>query len=271
MRQDEALNEDRQTIGPWNQSLLATRFLSSRTHKVKMFDHEQLEFAVDLQQRSYRLLKWLADVVRSGLIRFETAHAFASLPEATSSWLAEHLQNIPPDSRPDRAHVGVFANFFSTYLESSFDLHADPGRQLYSPGAHCFCPLCGWLIDAPNLKAKKLRSADKKRAHRMRIDAIHQIAIEQNIATSETDVEELLTRESNLESASLVAYGVELFHRMKGISNGPAVLALWRGFAWNRSGSPKIPFRLTAALILDAEKRLLQLLKQRDSTRAASP
>ena len=34
------------------------------------------------------------------------------------------------------------------------------GKRLYSPDAHCFCPLCSWLIDAPHLKTKKLRSEE---------------------------------------------------------------------------------------------------------------
>ena len=230
--------------------------------KLLMFDQQQLEHAVDLQQRSYRLLKWLADAVRSGLIQFESAHAFTSLPDAASSWLSEHIQNIPPDARPDRADIPTFAKFFSTYLENSFDLDTNPGKQLYSPGAHCFCPMCSWLIDAPNLKTKKIRSADKKRAHRMRSAAIQQIATEQDIAITDVDIEELLTDDSNYEKASLLAYGFDLFRRMNGIANGPAALALWRGFAWNRSGSPKPRFQLTAELILNAEDNFVRILKE---------
>jgi hypothetical protein len=52
--------------------------------------------------------------------------------------------------------------------------------------------------------------------------------------------------------------------REKGIANGPSVLALWRGFAWNESGSPKHGFRLKAKLIADAENRLLALLQDID-------
>lgn len=120
-----------------------------------MFDRDQLEHAIDLQQRSYRLLKWLANSVRDGLIRFEAVHAFTSLPDATSAWLLEHIHNVPPNARPEMADVQTFARFFSTYLEDSFDLDVAPGKRLFSPDAHCFCPICSWLIDAPNLKTKK--------------------------------------------------------------------------------------------------------------------
>ena len=55
-------------------------------------------------------------------------------------------------------------------------------------------------------------------------------------------------------------YGYDLLQREKGIANGPAVLALWRTFAWNESGSPKRGFRLEAEMIAEAETRLLALL-----------
>ncbi len=64
------------------------------------------------------------------------------------------------------------------------------------------------------------------------------------------------------EDLSLLAYGYDMSQREKGIANGPAVLALWRGFAWNELGSPKHGFRLKADMIIDAQNRLLDLLGQ---------
>lgn len=232
-----------------------------------MFDRDQLEHAIDLQRRSYRLLKWLANAVRDGLIRFEAAHAFTSLPDATSARLLEHIQNVPPDARPEIADVQTFARFFSTYLENSFDLDVAPGKRLFSPDAHCFCPICSWLIDAPNLKTKKVNSSDKKRANRMRVDAIQNVAKELRVSVPDTEIEELLTDVPTFESASLLAYGFDLFRRTRGIANGPAVLALWRGFAWNRFGSPKTKFQLTATLIINAEAEIINILKQRGTSK----
>lgn len=234
-----------------------------------MFDKAQLELAIDMQQRSYRLLKWLADAVRRGLIRFEAAHTFASLSQGAGSWLAEHLQNIPPDTRPERKDVAVFANFFSTYLENSFDLDPAPGKRLYSPDAHCFCPMCSWLIDAPNLKAKKLGLADKKRAKHMCVDAVKTLAIDLEIVITDAEIETLLSDDTTSVNACLLAYGLDLFSRLKGIANGPSVLALWRGFAWNRSGSPKPSFRLSATLIMDAEAQIVQSLQTWNTIKVA--
>jgi hypothetical protein len=140
-------------------------------------------------------------------------------------------------------------------------LISNPGKRLYSPGAHCFCPICSWLVEAPHLKAKKLTAGDKRRAQTMRINALMNLAAARRLSVGEGGIQELLNARQVFEDASLVAYGCDLLQREKGIANGPAVLALWRGFAWNESGSPKQGFRLEAEMIVNAESRLLALLQ----------
>lgn len=121
--------------------------------------------------------------------------------------------------------------------------------------------MCSWLVDAPNLKTKKVQSNDKRRAQKMRTNALLNLAAEHRLNTSENEIAELLDDRQTCEDASLLAYGCDLLQREKGIANGPAVLALWRGFAWNESGSPKHGFRLKAKLIVEAENRLVALLQ----------
>lgn len=221
-----------------------------------MLNKNEIRYAVEMQHRCYSLLKWMAKAVEDGFIEFETAHHYSSLPEATEAWILRHYLNIPVDARVDRADLGDFCNFFSTYLENSFDLIPNPGKQRYSPHAHCFCPMCSWLINAPNLKTKKLTSADKKRASKLKADAIRELAAEHQVTLTEQAVEEIVDDTRLRESLSLVAYGHDLLRRLKGIATGPAVLALWRGFAWTETGSPKQGFRLSADAILQAEEKL---------------
>jgi len=76
-------------------------------------DISELKRAVDMQQRSYRLLKWTASAVRDGFIDFKTAHTSSNLPEAAESWILGHYFNIPADARVDRKdnvfiHCDVF-------------------------------------------------------------------------------------------------------------------------------------------------------------------
>ncbi len=95
----------------------------------------------------------------------------------------------------------------------------------------------------------------------MRRDAIAELAIRNQIKAGELVFKAMLEDRQGFEDASLLAYADDLVQREKGIANGPAVLALWRGFAWNEAGSPKHGFRLKARLIDESEERLLKLLQ----------
>ena len=95
---------------------------------------------------------------------------------------------------------------------------------------------------------------------RLREDAILRISAALNLKAAAPQLIELLQDRTRLEEASLVAYGIDLESRQKGFAEGPAILALWRSFAWNENGSPKRNFQLTAGLILEAESRLTRAL-----------
>ena len=216
--------------------------------------------AVTMQEHSYRLLKWMAKAVEEGFIRFETAHSYTTLPEAAQAWILRHYLNIPPDARVAHDDLPDFCMFFSTYLENSFDLVMNPGKRLYSPDAHCFCPMCSWLVNAPHLQTKKVTADDKRRARKMKIAAVRDMAAEHAVTATDEEVDAIVDDRRLNEAVSLVTYGRDLLRRMRGIAAGPAVLVLWRGFAWTDSGSPKKKYRLKADAILDSERQLADVL-----------
>ncbi len=219
-----------------------------------MLNRTEIERVVDLQQRSYSLLRWMTDAVLEGFIRFDTAHNYGTFPEAAKEWILRHFNDIPARSRPDLKDIEAFSALFSTYLQNAFYLVKKPGKQLYSPQAHCFCPMCSWLIDAPNLKTKQPSSADKRRARRMKIATIKE-ALDKNRATlTDEQIEEIVNNRDLNESLSLLTYAHDLLTRAKGKAVGPAALVLWRGFAWTQQGSPKKGFELSVASILESEK-----------------
>lgn len=215
-----------------------------------------------MQHRSYLLLKWIAKAVTDGFIRFDAGHTFSTFPEAAKAWILCHYVNIPSNARPPHEDLSAFCAFFSTFLLNSFDLVSDPGTQRYSPGAHCFCPMCSWLTRAPNLKTKRVQPNDKRHAQTMRKNVLLRIAAEHRLNRNENDVEALLNDAQTFADASLVAYGYDLLQREKGIANGPAVLSLWRSFAWTKSGSPQHDFQLKAEMITAAEARLIALMQE---------
>jgi hypothetical protein len=218
-----------------------------------MFVKDELSHAIDLQKRSYELLQWVASAVKKGFVSFNAAHSYSSTSSAAGDWIQRHYQNIPENARPSHSDLKDFSGLFSTYLENSFELVSSPGKHLYSPDAHCFCQMCSWLVDAPNLKTKTPTPKDKKRAQKMMIDVINRIATDNDVKLSEEKVEAIANDPNLREKLALCAYGFDLFQRMNGIAVGTAALVLWRNFAWLPSGSPKKKFELTADLILNAE------------------
>ena len=94
----------------------------------------------------------------------------------------------------------------------------------------------------------------------MQINAIMQLGIDAGATAVELRAEEIVSRPETGEASALHAYGYDLIQRLNAIANGPAVLALWRRFAWNTTGSPKPRFRLNSRMIIDAESQLRTLL-----------
>jgi len=222
---------------------------------------EEIVRAVDIQRRGYQLLQWLEKALKTGFISPEAAGRYGSSEEAAIAWLDEHFQNIPPDARPqDRADLTSFSAFFSTYLESTFELDPDPGQRLYSPEAHCFCPICSWMVQRPHLRPKKVSSSDKKTAERLKRDFLRNLAVKSSTVISEGTINSLLDDRNLREPIGLCTYVSDLLMRMKGLTKGAASLALWRSFAWTPEGSPRHGFKLRAKDVINAQEQLRKII-----------
>ena len=106
------------------------------------------------------------------------------------------------------------------------------------------------MIDAPHLKTKTLSIADKKRAVKMQVHALVQLGLDIGAQSAESRSEAIVADNATGEATALFAYGHDLIRRLDGTANGPAVLVLWRRFAWTSLGSPKTKFRLSSSMIL---------------------
>lgn len=224
-----------------------------------MLNREEVEQAVDLQRKSYNLLRWLSGAMTKGIIRFDRAHDYLDEAQAAKDWIEGHYLNLPPDCRPERDELEPFAQFFSTYLFNSFDLVQNPAKQTVS-GCGCYCPICVYLVDAPHLRVKKVHRRDKVRARKIKIYALQQLALERDTHLEPEQAEELIDSPDTALEASLIAYGQQLVARTRGFAVGPSVLALWREIAWEKTGAPKKDFQLEAEQILSAEESLAKRL-----------
>lgn len=225
-----------------------------------MLAQSEIEYAISIQNRCYKLLQWLGNAENEGFVSVIKSHAGSFACDAARIWVETHIYNIPDDCRPPAGQIEAFSNFFGTYLETSFELVANL-KAVYVSDCGCSCPMCSQLANPRYLKPKSLGRADKERAHKLRIRRLEMLAREEGLPSFELRIREGLEDEDLRRHASFSAYGSALLNRLKGISDGPAVLALWRDLAWTREGYPIRRFKLTAQDIMQAEKSLLNLLK----------
>ena len=65
-----------------------------------MFDHERIERAVRLQQKSYALLKWLNNALGKGGVSFDKAHDAASESDVAREWIHRNRLSLPATCCP---------------------------------------------------------------------------------------------------------------------------------------------------------------------------
>lgn len=234
-----------------------------------MLAADRLALAIDIHSQSYQLLRWIAEAVRKGFIPATHAHEYANTGDAAFDWMQEHYLNFPQGLRPDRRHLREFANFFGTYLTSSFDILEQPGTRRDSP-CGCYCAMCSRLVNAPHLRPKKLTRRDKERAGRLMIDRVAALAREEGIAATDAAVVAIVRGDETRRSAGYSAYGHWLIRRLEGDTDGTAVLALWREIAWKRTGSPIQNFRLRYEAFVAAEEVLIGALRSAVEARSGN-
>jgi hypothetical protein len=225
-----------------------------------MLAPDRLTLAIDIHAQSYHLLRWVGEAVGRGFIPATRAHQYATVGEAALDWIEEHYLNFPQAMRPDRLHLREFANFFATYVTSSFDIIERPGTRLDSR-CGCYCPMCAVLVNAPHLRVKQLTKRDKDRAQQLMIHRVTALASEEGIEVSEQDIVAVVQGEKTRRSAAYSTCGHWLIRRLDGDTDGKAVLALWREIAWKPTGSPIKNFQLLYPDFVDAEVSLTDALR----------
>lgn len=230
-----------------------------------MLAPDRLTLALDIHAQSYQLLRWVGEAVGRGFIPATRAHEYATASEAGLDWIQHHYLNFPTAMRPDRLHLREFANFFATYVTSSFDIIERPGTRLDSR-CGCYCSMCAVLVNAPHLRVKQVTKRDRDRAYQLMIHRVTALAGEEGIGVSETDIVAVVRDEKTRRSAAYSAYGHWLIRRLEGDTDGKAVLALWREIAWKPNGSPIRNFQLLYPDFVDAEEALTDALRSQSTS-----
>ncbi|MGO4774896.1 hypothetical protein [Lysobacter sp. TAB13] len=228
-----------------------------------MLQEADIEFAVDLQARSYALLKWTADAIQRGFIGFDAAHAYARDPQSAATWIQRHYADLPREGRPPLEHLDTFCRLFVSQLDDTQRLVREPGQRLYSQDGHCFCEMCSGYINNPSLRARTLNPGDLRRADRTMRHCLDELALDCDRLLEQHQVDTLMRDAAFRETLALYAYIEILLQRLRGGGAPTGVpLALWRRFAWTAQGAPKRKYRLNTEAVLVAQHLLRQRLAE---------
>lgn len=225
-----------------------------------MFARDEIERVVALQQKSYRLLQWARDSLRSGTLHFSNVHSAMSLSDAAREWIEKSRDGLPADTRPDRSDLNAFAHLFVSYLTTSFEMVEQPGQRLVSSSG-CYCSFCAYLVSANHLRVRQPDKKAQQKARQMKDLYLSALATETGVSLPYAEMEKLLADPSLKEDIAFATYGRELLRRSEFASQGEGVLVLWREFAWDQRGKLKKNFELSAERILQAEAAIVERLQ----------
>lgn len=213
-----------------------------------MFTADVLSETLTLHDKSYQLLKWVKDALRSGQVSFQVAHGRLSAPEAATEWLGRCYENLPVTVRPERRQIPRFAMLLTSYLQTSFTLRKDPPRVLVS-GCGCYCSYCAILGRANELVVREPGSGAARHARELKRIALEKLAASLDCVLPPAGLDQILRERSLSRSLAIVAYVNELIRRCEFASQGDGVLVLWREFAWHNQESRRKPGQFHAVPI----------------------
>lgn len=219
-----------------------------------MLSEEEVLLAVQIQKQSFKLLQWLGYCIDKGSISFSYSND-SDIVASARHWIEANADILPPACRPTGDIVPEFANFFASYLTSSFEILDDPENRFVKKRTYpCGCGFVSYLENASRLQPIKPSKLDKREAEEICLARLLNLASEEGVELGEERAKEFMDRFP--VEVAYSAYGKCLIDRMKGVETTPAVLVLWRKFAWKPEGSPKQDFSLEAADIFNAEQVL---------------
>jgi hypothetical protein len=226
-----------------------------------MFDDTRLREALQLQRKSYQLLRWANKAVREGRLKVAELHGNMSTSQAAHSWIERNRSSLPPEARPEPGQIDQFAHLFASYLITSFQVTR---QRWVSDG--CACSFCSYLIAVPHLQAKTPSRLDREVARKLKVIALEKLALNAGLPLFAEEVERFLGEHAELErDVALLAWTSEVLRRGEFRGQGEPVLALWREIAW-KGGRPDRKFEPTAEVVLAAEARIGEALKKAYAT-----
>lgn len=223
-----------------------------------MFDRKEAQRAIDLAHRAWEWLQWMQRSILAHRIGLDEVHVVMDDAASIRALTRRAASQLPAKASVPAKDLDDFSRYVASYLSTSFDVHERPQQRVI---VVCPCMMCTLLVQLPHLRPKKLSAADQRRADVLARERLQSLARDAGVTlTPERAVE--LARDAELRADLATSAWVEqVLARLRGECEGPAVLALWRRFAWTDSGAPKRGFEMSLELLEAAEQRLVSRLR----------
>ncbi|MFX1274969.1 MAG: hypothetical protein ACFFBP_22165 [Promethearchaeota archaeon] len=228
-----------------------------------MFDTNELERVIDLQEKSYNLFMWLNKKLKEFSPRtkskkhtlFEEVHEKVSFYKGAYLWIEKHYSELPINTRPDKSDLETFAHLFTSFLTTSFFVS---NKIKVSDG--CNCPFCTFFVDVTAFQVRNPNKKAIENAQKLKIRYLEQLCRDEKLNDITLNLGDWIQNNPDLYyDIALATYAKELIRRSKYASQGEGILALWREIAWkNNRLDPK--FKLKVEKIIAAESKIINIL-----------
>ncbi len=222
------------------------------------FIFSEMSRIVELQTKSYALLRWVGNGTGQSTLDFGVRHDGATLSEAAAEWTRRNAHSLPKETRIAEADQPTFAALFASYLTTSYVLLETPTLPYHSRTG-CYCAFCARLSSASHLKVRQPDKKAQGRAWEMKQLYLAGLATEIGEALPYTALSELLTDSALATHLSYATYGRELLRRSQFASQGEGILVLWREIAWEK-GKLRKGFALSADAMLQGETAIIEAI-----------
>lgn len=205
-----------------------------------MLNRMELERVIDLHQRAWEFLKQTKGIfgeVRSWRNKSHDDRYDEVALEVLRGFAANHGIRVSKEDINDFAHL--YDSFFST-SQNPFG---------YTN-----------LMIAYHVSARR-KAAFKDDALFLKRIVVREYADQQELPFTDTEVYDICKKKDLTRHVALVTYSHQLLRRTEFPGQGNGVLLLWREFSWEEGHLQK-GFRLTADMVLEAEAKLIEAMKE---------
>lgn len=223
-------------------------------------NRNDIEAILQLQNSAFELLMWLNKRAEQEqqILSDENLEKWRHA-ESCEAWVRDVYGMLPQSLRPSSEEIPAFAHLFSSFFLTSFRLIENAPARVYDGwGENSYGGSGRRKLMAGAPGGKKSSKGKKKvgeSARELRLIALEELAIENDLLLSRADLE-LLESDAGLnEALTLWTYFHELNRRAHFASQGEAVRFLWQAM------DKKEREEMNTDKVINARGKLLESLK----------